>query len=233
MNRTIAGFLLFIGILLLTACNSREDVQHISQKDMVQYVKAAVGEEVSLVRVNGNDEDSVMTYEFKLNGRDATFTATSVISALSLDGAQIGNYSESIYIKYEEGIAESESYIAERARAAKELGIRDEDMKFGLSIIALDNYKDIDKAARFVVRLDELYAFNEKKPERIEHIDAGAISFHDPGNSIDGPRFSTNKNSRLKYKDVYSEIAASYIKQLKKFGDRDPEIPEKIWGKYK
>jgi len=203
-------FLLFISILFFTACNSREDVKHISEKDMIKYVKDAIGEDISLVSVDSNRGNSVMTYVFKLDDRDATFKATSAIDALHVDGSQFGNYEEEIYIKYEEGIAESEYYIAERARIAKELNVKEKDMEFGLAIIYVDNYEAIDKVAQFAVKLDELYAFKEKMPGLIQHIDMGAISFSETDTSIEGPKFTTNKKYRLKYKDVYNKIIKSY-----------------------
>ena len=64
-------------------------------------------------------------------------------------------------------------------------------MEYGLAIVKVENYNDIDKLAKFIVRLDELYEFNEKKPELITHI-AGALSFSK--NSIESPKFSTKKH---------------------------------------
>ena len=125
-------------------------------------------------------------------------------------------------------IAESEYYILKRQGIARELNIDDEDMEYGLAIVRVNNYNDIDKLAQFVIRLDELYGFNEKKPDLIRHIDAGALSFSI--NSIEAPKFSTNRKNRLKYDDVYNEIVTSYIKQLKKFGDFDTTIPEDVWN---
>jgi len=225
-------FLLFISIILFPACNSIEDVKHKSEKDMINYVKGAIGEDISLVSVDSNYDNSLMTYVFKLDDRNATFKATSVISALSIDGEQFGNYKENIYIKYEEGIAESEYYIAERLRIEEELNIKGKYKKIGLAIIYVDNYEDIDKVAQYALKLDELYAFNEKKPECMQHINLGAISFSDTESAIDGPKFSTNKKHRLRYKDVYNEIVKSYIIQLKKFGIYDNTIPDNIWRKY-
>lgn len=42
--------------------------------------------------------DFVMTYIYKLEDRDITFEATSVITALGVDGTRFGNYEEEIYI---------------------------------------------------------------------------------------------------------------------------------------
>lgn len=225
-------FLLYFIILVLTACNSHEDVKHISQKDMINYVKKAIGEDVSFVSVDGNEDDDVMTYVFNLDVRNVTFKATSVINAMFVDGSQFGNYKEEIYIYYEEGIAESEYYIAERLRIGNDLNINDDDMDYGLAAIYVDNYNDIEKVAQFAVKLDKLYAFNEKKPKLIKHIDVGAISFSDPGNSIAGPRFSTDINKRLNYKGVYKELVRSYIEQLKMFDQIDNKIPENVWNNY-
>lgn len=229
MKKVQIIILLFLSILLLNSCNSREDVKHLSQKNMIKYVKDAIGEDISLVSVDGNENDSVITYLFKLDNRNVTFEATSLITAPSIDGTQFGNYEEHISIQYEEGIAESEYYKTERLRIGKELNIKDEDMEFGLAIIQVDNYKDINKVTQFAIELDKLYAFNEKNPKLIRHIDIGAISFSK--NSIAGPKFSTNKNHRLEYKDVYNEIESSYIEQLKRFGDYDNTIPKNKWEK--
>jgi hypothetical protein len=199
---------------------------------MINYVKNAIGEDLSLLSVDGKEEDSVMTFVFTLDDRNITFTATSLINAPFIDGSRFGNYKEEIFIKYEEGIVESEYYKTERLRIGNDLNIKDEDMKFGLAIINVDNYKDIDKLTRYAVELDKLYAFNEKNPEQIMHINLGAISFSDSANSIDGPKFSINKKDRLKYKDVYKELENSYIMQLKKFGGYDNTIPENLWKQY-
>lgn len=121
---------------------------------MTNYVKDAIGEELSLVSVDGKEEDSAITYLFKLDDRNITFEAASIISALFVDGSRFGNYKEEIYIKYEEGIAESEYYKNERLRIGNDLNLNEEDMNSGRAIINVDNYKDIDKLTQYAVELD-------------------------------------------------------------------------------
>lgn len=228
MKKVISLLMICFCISTLFACNSPEDIKPISQKDMIKYVDKAIGEDISFVSVESNDRDHSKTFIFNLDKRNITFTAESVITAPFVDGTQFGNFKEEIYINYERDIAESEYCILERERIARELKIDDEDMEYGLAIVRVNNYNDIDKLAKFIMRLDELYEFNEKKPELIRHVDAGALSFSK--NSIEAPKFSTNRKNRLKYDDVYKEIVTSYIKQLKRFGDFDSTIPEDVWN---
>ncbi len=225
-------FVLVVSTLLLTSCNSREDVAHMNQDKMTKYVVDAIDEPITFVSVVGNPVDPVMTYIYKLEDRDITFEATSVITALGVDGARFGNYDEEIYIYYEEGIAKSDYYSTERLRIGNALDIDEEDENFVLSIINANNYKDIEKLAQYAVEIDALYAFNESKPERIVAINVGVLSFSNPGNSIEGPRFSTNENKRLSYEDVYSEMVEAYIAQLIQFDQTDDTIPEEVWRRY-
>lgn len=238
--------------MLFTACNSREEVKHIGRDDMVNYVADAVGEDITLVGVEGSEADSVMTYIFKIDERDVTFTASSVISALFIDGSQFGNYREEIYIGYEEGIAESEYYIAERLKIAEEFSIEEKDNDYSLAVVGIKNYDDIDRLAQYTVAVDKLYAFNEKEPDSIAHISIGVISFNDSGLdaalkaemepfsdannsndnscSVEGPMLSTSEKHRLKYKDVYGEIVSAYVTQMKQFSLYDSTIPDDIWN---
>jgi hypothetical protein len=228
MKKVISILIICFCISTLAACNSPEDIKPISQKDMIKYVEKAIGEDISFISVESNERVHSKTFIFNLDKRNITFTAESVITAPFVDGTQFGNFKEEIYINYERDIAESEYYILERQRIAREFNIDDEDMEYGLAIVRVNNYNDIDKLAQFIIRLDELYEFNEKKPDLTRHIDAGALSFSI--NSIEAPKFSTNRKNRLKYDDVYKEIVTSYIKQLKRFGDFDSTIPEDVWN---
>lgn len=223
---------LVVSTILLTSCNSREDVTHMSQEQMTEYVKEAIDEPITFVSTTGNAEDPVVTYVYKLDDRDITFEATSVITALGVDGSRFGNYNEEIYIYYEEGIAKSDYYSKERIRIGNALDIDEEDANFVLSMINVENYEDIGKLAQYAVELDTLYGFNEIKPDRMTPINLGALSFSDPGNSIAGTRFSTNKKERLVYEQVYNEIVASYIAQLTQFDQMDETIPEEVWNQY-
>lgn len=225
-------FALAISTILLTSCNSREDVTHMSQDQMTEYVMEAIDEPFTFISATGNAEDPVVTYVYELDERDITFEATSVITALGVDGSRFGNYVEEIYIYYEEGIAKSDYYSKERVRIGNALDIDEEDENFVLSIIKVKNYEDIGKLAQYAVELDTLYGFNEIKSERMVPINLGALSFSDPGNSIEGPRFSTNKKERLVYEQVYNEIVASYIAQLVQFDQMDETIPEAVWRQY-
>ncbi len=225
-------FILVVSILLLTSCNSQEDVAHMNQDKMTKYVTDAIDEPVTFDSVVGNPEDPVMTYVYKLEDRDITFEATSVITALGVDGTRFGNYDEEIYIYYEEGIVKSDYYSTERLRIRNALEIDEEDENFVLSIINANNYEDINKLAQYAVELDMLYDFKEIKPERLVAINLGVLSFSNPGNSIEGPRFSTNEKKQLIYEDVYNEMVASYIAQLIQFDQTDEKIPEDVWKRY-
>lgn len=223
---------LVVSTILLTSCNSREDVTHMSQDQMTEYVMEAIDEPITFVSATGNAEDPVVTFIYKLDERDITFESTSVITAPGVDGSRFGNYDEEIYIYYEEGIAKSDYYSTERLRIGNALNIEEEDQNFVLSIINAKNYEDISKLAQYAVELDKLYGFNELKPDRMVPINIGALSFSDPGNSIEGPRFSTNEKKRLIYDEVYNEMVASYIAQLIQFDQTDETIPEEVWSQY-
>lgn len=223
---------LFVFSLLLTSCNAREDVQHVSPEKMTEYVKTVIREAISFVSVDGSEDTEVMTYLYRLDDRNVTFEVTSVISALGLDGSRFGNYKEEIYVYYEECIAESAFYKSERLRIGNELNIHEEDRNFSLAQISVHNYKDIEKLAHYAIALDNLYGFDERKPDRALHITLGALSFKDPGSAIEGPAFSTYQKGRLKYDVLYDSILNAYLKQLVAFDGIDESIPQDIWERY-
>lgn len=224
----LLSFGLMIGFCL-SGCNSAEDVHHPTPEQMTRTVQAAIDEPVSFVRVETNEQDKPCTYIFNLDDRGVTFEARSIITAFSMDGTVFGNYYQETRIMYEEGIAESELYSAERARIAAGLDIEEEDLGYGLAVIHLKNYTDIEKLAEYAVAVDQLYAFKEKKPDQIHHIDLGALDFSDPGNSIAGAAFTTSDGMRLKYDRVVEDVTAAYIAQLKQFDQTDATIPTELW----
>lgn len=256
MIKRVIICMLCISFLLFASCNSREDVKHSSQDEIINYVADAIGEDISLVGVEGSETDPMITYTFMIDTRNVTFTASSVISALFIDGSQFGNYGEEIYIKYEEGIAESEQYIAERLKIAEKFSIEEVDNDYGSAVIEIKNYNDIDRLAQYTVAVDHLYGFKEDEPDSVSHIGIGVISFNDIGLnatisaeteafdnasnssastnscSIDGPLLSTNEKNRLKYEHVYDYIVSAYVTQMKQFNLFDRTIPDHIWNSY-
>jgi hypothetical protein len=230
IRKMLVGFCLAC-MLSLCGCNSADDIHHPSPEKMTRIVQSAVDEPVSLVRVDENKNNNTTSYFYNLDDRGITFRVQSAISAFNMDGTVFGNYYQETTIQYEEDIIESQTDRYERSRIAAELGIVEEDLGYGLAIIHLKNYADIEKLADFAVALDQLYAFKEKKPDQIHHLDLGAVVFSDPDTSIAGPIFSTNSRDRLTQKQVVQQMAAAYIAQLKHFNLVDASIPAEVWNK--
>ena len=210
-----------------TACKSREEITH---SDIVKYTENAIGEDISLINVDGEETDDLITYTFNIDKRNIPFTVTSFITAMFVDGTQMSGYYEEIVINYEEQVAEY--YTSERNILTQKYNLNYEDLDYGLSIIHVQNYNDIDNLSKFITELDKLYAFKETKANCFKHIDSGAISFSNSDTSIDGILFSTKKKNRLKYDDVSKKIEEAYVLQLKKFNCTDDSIPPEIFNKY-
>ena len=103
LARTALSLLLFA--LLFSACNSIEDIKHLTQNEMLKYVQDRIGEEVALVSVEGDETgDGQMTYIFNVVARDINFEVTARKWVGSLDGMRMGNYELVIHVKYEGGI---------------------------------------------------------------------------------------------------------------------------------
>ncbi len=83
MKKKLIFLILFFSFILLTACNSRKDIKHTNEKDMLKYVKNTIDENVSFVEVNKNDNDRWI-YVFNLDDRNITFKVFSSISAFSM-----------------------------------------------------------------------------------------------------------------------------------------------------
>lgn len=224
-------FWVFMLGFCLSGCNTADDVHHPTPEKMTRMVQAAIDEPVSFVRVETNEQDNPRIYIFSLDERGVTFEARSMITAFSMDGTVFGNYYQETRIMYEEGIAESELYSSERARIAEGVDIEEEDLGYGLAIVHLKNYTDIEKLADYAVAIDQLYTFTEKKPDQIHHIDLCALDFSDPSNSIAWPVFTTSDWGRLKHDRVVEDVTAAYIAQLKQFNQTDATIPTDLWEK--
>ena len=167
-NNLIKVSIVIISVIFIlstfTACKSREEITH---SDILKYTENAIGEDISLINVDGEETDDLITYTFNIDKRNITFTVTSFITSMQIDDTQVGGYYEEIVVNYEEQIAEN--YTSERNILAQKYNINYEYLDYGLAIIHVQNYNDIDNLSNFIAELDKLYAFNETKADCVKH----------------------------------------------------------------
>ena len=233
-NHKLIICIFLIILFILTGCNSREDVKHISKENAIKYVNKIIDEPVEYVNQLGEEEDDTISYVFKLIERNIDFSVSSSIRVPSIDGSQFGNYKESLYINYESAIIFNNNYVSQREKLAQKYNIQetlDGTDKYHYYTTTINNYTDLSNLTNFYLELDKLYNFKEKDPKKILHIDSGLICSDILG-SIDGINFSFKKSDELKYEPVYKIIEKNYVSHLKWFNLTDPTIPDNIWDKY-
>lgn len=237
MKKFLKVFLVLIVMITITGCNSREDVEHLSQKDLIKYVEKNITEEIQFIESNTHDVDNYI-YTFKLVDRNINFQIRDYIhnDGLNIDATQF-------YDDYEHSIIFNDYVISiSNNLEQKRLTILDkydfEEIYYdniGSHIITIKDYTDLSNLSKYIVELDSLYQFNIKDIEEIElwNVDlADAISFSKTECSIGGVSYSTNNKSRLNYDKVYKQLEEQYINQLKQFNLTDETIPNNVWNKY-
>lgn len=237
MKKFLKVFLALIVMITITGCNSREDVEHLSQKDLIKYVEKNITEEIQFIESNTQDVDNYI-YTFKLVDRNINFQIRDYIhnDGLNIDATQF-------YDDYERSIIFNDYVISILNNLEpKRLTILDkydfEEIYYdniGSHVITIKDYTDLSNLSKYIVELDSLYQFNIKDIEKIElwNVDlADVISFSKTECSIGGISYSTNKKSRLSYDKVYKQLEEQYINQLKQFNLTDETIPNNVWNKY-
>ena len=174
-NHKLIICIFLIILFILTGCNSREDVKHISKENAIKYVNKIIDEPVEYVNQLGEEEDDTISHVFKLIERNIDFFVSSSIRAPSIDGSQFGNYKESLYINYESAIIFNNNYVSQREKLAQKYNIQetlDGTDKYHYYTTTINNYNDLSNLTNFYLELDKLYNFKEKDPQKILHIDS-------------------------------------------------------------
>lgn len=231
-------FIFICGIVILgiTGCNSREEVEHLSQKDLIKYVEHNITEKTKFIESNTQDVDNYI-YTFKLVDRNINFEVQDLIinRGLNLDGSQFYNdYKQSIVLK-DYVISILNNLEQERLTILNKYNFTEKYYNYGAHVITVDDYNDLSNLSRYIVEIDNLYQFNIEDVETINlgNVNlADVISFSKTESSIEGVSYSTSKKARLKYKKVYKILEEQYITLLKKFNLTDDTIPKDIWNKY-
>lgn len=237
MKKILKAILILIIMITITGCNSKEDVEHLSRKDLIKYVKKNITEEIQFIESNTQDVDNHI-YTFKLVDRNINFQIRDYIhnSGLNIDATQF-------YDNYERSIIFNDYVLSilnnlEQKRLSIKNKYNFEEIYYdniGSHIITIKDYTDLSNLSKYIIELDNLYQFNIKDIEKIElwNVDlTDVINFSKTESSIEGVSFSTNKKLRLKYDTVYKQLEEQYVKQLKKFNLTDETIPKNIWNKY-
>ena len=208
----------------MTGCNSREDVEHLSQEELIEYVEKNITEEIEFVDRNTQDIDNYI-YTFKLVDRNINFKVKDSIrnKGLNIDATQF-------YDDYERSIIFNDYVISI---------LKDLEQK-RLDILNKYNFKEIyyDRSGSHTIKIKDytdlvnLYQFNIKDREQIKVDLADVISFYSTECSIKGVPYSTSKKTRLKYDTVYKQLEEQYIKKLKTFNLTDETIPNNVWNNY-
>lgn len=236
MKKILKVILILVVIMAITGCNSRDDVEHLSQDGLIKYVENNITEEVQFVEVNIQDVDNYI-YTFKLIDRDINFEVYDSIRnyGLSIDGSQIyDHYKRSIsFNDYVVSIMENLEH--DRLNILNKFNFEEKYYDYGAHVITIEDYTDLSNLCKYIVELDSLYMFNIKSVKKIgltNDVLADVISFSKTDSSIEGIAYSTNKNARLTYNIVFNQLEEQYVKQLKKFNLTDDTIPNDIWDKY-
>ena len=236
MKNILKIFLVLVFMIIITGCNSREDVEHLSQKDLINYVKNNITEEIQFIEKNTQDTDKYI-YTFKLVDRNINFEVRDYIhnSGLNIDATQF-------YDDYKRSIIFNDYVISilnnsEQQRLNILSKYNFEEIYYdsiGSHIITIKDYEDLANLSKYIVEVDNLYQFNIRDINKIElwNVDlADVIIFSKTDSSIDGISYSTNKKARLKYDSVYKQLEEQYIRQLKNFNLDDDTIPQSVWNK--
>lgn len=231
-------FIFICGIMILgiTGCNSREEVEHLSQKDLIKYVEHNITEKIQFIESNTQDVDNYI-YTFKLVDRNINFEVQDLIinQGLNLDGSQFYNdYKQSIVLK-DYVISILNNLEQERLTILNKYNFTEKYYNYGAHVITVDDYNDLSNLSRYIVEIDNLYQFNieDVETKNLGNVNlADVISFSKTESSIEGVSYSTSKKARLKYKKVYKILEEQYITLLKKFNLTDDTIPKDIWNKY-
>ena len=63
-NHKLIICIFLIILFILTGCNSREDVKHISKENAIKYVNKIIDEPVEYVNQLGEEEDDTISHVF-------------------------------------------------------------------------------------------------------------------------------------------------------------------------
>ncbi|MDR1689061.1 MAG: hypothetical protein LBS21_10685 [Clostridiales bacterium] len=236
--KILKAILLLFLATSLTGCekyNDKDDVKHLSEKEITKYVSERVFEDISLTDTQTKDNGN-LEYTFNINSRDIPFTVDSVIDApyFSVDLTDFfrtGDYYLDIRIHYFDSIVDY--YKSESQNSAKERGIdltADGDIK-------INNFSGIKNAAEYIAELDRLYAFNASwettRRELTAKIYINDLRYDNQYNSsvsfyIESVPFSASNETRLEFDKVYEHLINEYIREVKRYGVSDATIPTEI-----
>lgn len=236
MKKFLKVILILIVMITITGCNSREDVEHLSQKELIKYVEKNITEEIQFIEINTQDVENYI-YTFKLVDRDINFKVEDLIinHGMNVDGSQFYDDYKRLIVLKDYIISILNNFEQKRLNILSKYNFEEKYYDYGAHVITINDYTDLPNLSKYIVELDNLYQFNIKDVEEIElwNVDlADVISFSKTESSIEGVSYSTNKKARLKYDNVYKELEEQYIKQLKQFNLTDGTIPNNVWNKY-
>lgn len=236
MKKFLKAILILIVMITITGCNSREDVEHLSQKDLIKYVENNITEEIQFIESNTQDVDNYI-YTFKLIDRNINFKVEDSIRnhGLNIDATQFyDDYKRTIIFNdYIKSILDN--LEQKRLNILSKYNFEEKYYNHGAHVITVTDYTDLSNLSKYIVELDNLYKFNIKDVEKIGLGNddlADVISFSKTESAIEGISYSTSEKTRLKYDKVYKELEEQYIKQLKQFNLTDETIPNNVWNKY-
>lgn len=88
-KKIVRAVLAVMFLITVTGCNSREDVEHLFEKELIKLVENTVKEDVEFVERNTDDEDRYV-YIFNLVNRNIDFKVYDLIEnyGLNIDSSQ-------------------------------------------------------------------------------------------------------------------------------------------------
>lgn len=225
--------LIVVWTLSITGCNEREDVYLSSEEEITEYVQSVIDEPVSYVRTERFEEHYASHFIFKLDERDIEFEVKVAVVAPCFDALQLGNFREKITITYEEAIIYNEYYVEKRLALAKEYGVT-ETYNETKEYFWLDfqEYQELEKIAEYIKAVDELYAFKEKKPNKVEHEKINISSKIVGGIDGFGNRnfeFTKTERDTVKVDAFIREMQIMYVYYGDLRGFRDESISDAEW----
>ena len=200
--------------ITVSGCNSREDVDHMSQEELIKYINYMITEKVEFIDVNTDDVDNYI-YTFKMVDRNINFEIEDKIvnKGLNIDESQFYDDYHRLIVFDDYVMSITDDLEQQRLKILKKYSFTEEYYEtLGNHTIDVKDKKDLAKLSEYIVEIDKLYHFNirdldEKESPALDLKDL--ITFSD-GCAFYGVPYSTDKQTRLEYKKVYKELKKQY-----------------------
>ncbi len=235
-TKLLCTFICLLSVVM-TGCNSREDVSLSSVEEITDYVESVIDEPIRYISTTEYKEHSFASYIYLLEERNIEFEVEAHIRADFFEALQLSNYKEEIEIGYEKAIVNDDYYVEERLKTAEKYDVPDiyhNEERDSYFYLKFNEFSELENITKYIKDVDELYSFKEKKTEKAEHIHiylfsnkVGAIYTSATGGHF---QFSKTKQDEIKEEELLEQLQIMYVY----FGDfrdcKDNSIPDELWN---